>query len=85
MTDKIIVYATAWCPDCRRAKKFLDEHKIAYEYVDIDRNREASATVKQLNNGNRSVPTILFPDGSILVEPDNSQLAEKLGIALPAR
>lgn len=81
MTDKIIVYATSWCPDCRRAKKFLDDHGITYEYVDIDKNREASATVKQLNNGNRSVPTILFPDGSILVEPGNSQLAEKLGIA----
>jgi glutaredoxin-like protein len=82
MTDTIIIYATSRCPDCRRAKKFLDEHKIAYEYVDIDRNREASAYVKQLNNGMRSVPTILFPDGSTLVEPRDSQLAEKLGIAL---
>ena len=82
MTDKIIVYATTWCPDCRRAKKFLDDHGITYEYVDIDKNREASAYVKQLNNGMRSVPTILFPDGSALVEPRDSQLAEKLGIAL---
>ena len=82
MTDKIIVYATSWCPDCRRAKKFLDDHEVAYEYVDIDKNREASAYVKQLNNGMRSVPTILFPDGSTLVEPRDSQLAEKLGIAL---
>ena len=82
MTDKIIVYATTWCPDCRRAKKFFDDHGINYEYVDIDNNREASAYVNQLNNGMRSVPTILFPDGSILVEPRDSQLAEKLGIAI---
>ena len=84
MTDTIIVYATSWCPDCRRAKKFLDAHGIPYDYVDIDKNREGHAYVKQVNHGNRSVPTILFPDGSILVEPDNSQLAEKLGISLPA-
>jgi len=82
MTDTIIVYATSWCPDCRRAKKFLIDHGIPFEYVDIDKNREGHAYVKQVNHGNRSVPTILFPDGSILVEPDNSQLAEKLGITL---
>jgi len=82
MTDKIIVYSTAWCGDCRRAKKFLDERQIQYEDIDIDRTPEAAAIVKQLNNGNRSVPTIVFPDGTILVEPRTSQLAEKLGIAI---
>lgn len=78
MPDKITVYSTAWCPDCRRAKKFLDERQIQYEDVDIDRTPEAVDIVKQLNHGMRSVPTIVFPDGSILVEPSNAQLAEKL-------
>jgi mycoredoxin len=80
MSDTIIVYATSWCGDCRRAKKFMDEHGIAYELVDIDHNAGAEAFVKQVNRGNRSVPTIVFPDGSILVEPRTSQLAEKFGI-----
>jgi glutaredoxin-like protein len=80
MTDKITVYSTAWCPDCKRAKKFLGEHQIEYDDIDIDRHPEAVDIVKQLNHGMRSVPTIVFPDGSILVEPSASQLAEKFGI-----
>lgn len=80
MADKIIVYGTIWCPDCKRARKFFGDHQIEYEHIDIDRTPEAVPIVKQLNNGNRSVPTIVFPDGSILVEPSNAQLAEKLGI-----
>jgi mycoredoxin len=82
MTDKIIVYSTVWCPDCKRVKKFLGEHGIQYDDIDIDRHPEAVDIVKQLNHGMRSVPTIVFPDGSILVEPSTSQLAEKLGIAV---
>ena len=80
MTDKIIVYSTVWCPDCKRVKKFFGEHGIQYDDIDIDRHPEAVNIVKQLNHGNRSVPTIIFPDGSILVEPSASQLAEKLGL-----
>lgn len=80
MTDKIIFYGVVWCPDCRRAKKFLIQHQVPFDEIDVDRDAEASAIVKRLNNGNRSVPTIVFPDGSILVEPDNAQLADKLGI-----
>jgi len=80
MPEKIIVYSTVWCPDCKRAKKFLDEHQIQYEEIDIDRNPKAATLVKQLNNGMRVVPTIVFPDGTILSEPSNPQLAEKLGI-----
>ena len=80
MAEKIIVYSTDWCGDCRRAKRFLDGHQIAYENVNIEQVPEAMETVKRLNHGNRSVPTIVFPDGSILVEPSNVQLAQKLGL-----
>jgi len=82
MADTIIIYSTDWCGDCKRAKRFFDEHGIAYENVNIDQNPEGKAYVEKVNNGNRSVPTIVFPDGSILVEPRTSQLAEKLGIDL---
>lgn len=76
----IIVYGTKWCGDCRRARRFLQNHQIDYEWVNIDQDREAEAYVRKVNHGNRSVPTILFPDGSILVEPSNLQLAKKLNI-----
>ena len=84
MSDKIIVYSAVWCRDCKRAKKFFGEHRIQYENIDIEQNPEAVEIVKKLNNGMRSVPTILFPDGSILVEPSNAQLAEKLGLRTKA-
>ncbi|OGO75517.1 MAG: hypothetical protein A3K41_06465, partial [Chloroflexi bacterium RIFOXYD12_FULL_57_15] len=61
-------------------KKFLGERQIQYEEVDIDLTPEAVTIVKQLNHGMRSVPTIVFPGGSILVEPSTDQLAEKLGL-----
>ncbi|MBV6396753.1 MAG: putative glutaredoxin.1 [Anaerolineales bacterium] len=80
MSDKIIVYSTVWCPDCKRAKRFFDEHGIAYENVNIEEDSDAMEFVKRINHGYHSVPTIVFPDGSILVEPRNRDLAEKFGM-----
>jgi mycoredoxin len=79
MSEGIIVYGTTWCPDCRRAKQVLDKHKIAYTWINIEDDPAAAEIVVKINKGNRSVPTILFPDGSTLVEPGNSELEKKLG------
>jgi glutaredoxin-like protein len=76
----ITFYGVDWCADCRRAKWFLDLHEIEYRWMDIDQDREAAAYVERVNNGKRSVPTIVFGDGSILVEPTNAELATKLGL-----
>ncbi len=84
MADKIIVYSTVWCPDCKRAKKFFGEHRIQYENVDIEQNPEHVDFVMKVNNGMRVIPTIVFPDGSTLSEPSNAQLAEKLGLRTKA-
>src|SRR5574341_1427990 len=75
---QIIVYGTMWCPDCKRAKQFFGEHRVPYAWIDIEQNPEAIAYVEKVNRGMRSIPTIVFPDGSILVEPSNSELADKL-------
>lgn len=74
------MYATAWCGDCFRAKRFLDTHAVEYEYIDINEDPEGARIVEQTNNGSRSVPTIIFPDGSVLVEPSDRELAEKLNL-----
>ena len=85
-SDKdIVVYSTIWCPDCRRAKKFLGEQRIPYVNIDIEADAEAMAFVERANQGKRSVPTIIFPDGAILVEPSNAQLADKLGLETKAQ
>ena len=81
MTESnIIVYGADWCGDCHRAKKFLIDQNIPFVWVNTDENKEAEEFVKQKNNGKRIIPTIIFSDGSFLVEPTNEELAEKLGV-----
>ncbi len=74
----ITVYGAPWCPDCRRSKKFLTEQLIRYDWVDIDEDAAGRAFVEAKNNGKRIIPTIVFEDGSFLVEPSNAELAQKL-------
>ena len=76
----ITVYGTKWCGDCARSKSFLDSNQIQYEWVDIEDDPEGRAYVLRVNDGKRVVPTIAFDDGSILVEPSNTELALKLVI-----
>ena len=80
-TPKMTVYGAPWCPDCRRSKQFLGEQRIPYDWVDIDLDDEGRAYVQQVNDGKQIIPTIVFEDGSTLVEPTNSELALKLGIS----
>jgi glutaredoxin len=77
---EIVVYATRWCFDCKRSEKFLRRNHIDFRRVDIDQDSRGEEFVLEVNNGSRSVPTIVFPDGSMLVEPSNKELASKLGI-----
>ena len=76
----ITVYGTEWCSDCQRSKKLLDDNNIPYTWIDISNQTEYRDYVKTLNNGYESVPTIVFEDGSILVEPSDKDLSIKLGI-----
>ncbi|GAB4467370.1 MAG: thioredoxin-disulfide reductase [Anaerolineales bacterium] len=86
LTPEIItLYGTGWCPDCKRSKQFFGEQRVPYAYVDVDADPDAMAFVEKVNNGMRSIPTIIFPDGSVLVEPSNAQLAEKLGMQTRAK
>ncbi len=83
--NQIVVYSTVWCPDCKRAKKFFGEHRVPYINIDIEQDPAAMEYVEKVNNGMRIIPTIVFPDGSILVEPSNAELAQKLGLQTQAQ
>jgi mycoredoxin len=78
MSQSIKVYGTRWCPDCQRAKQVLTKKGIAYEWIDIEEDPASAAYVEKVNKGYKSVPTIVFTDGSVLVEPSNSELEKKL-------
>ena len=82
---QIKMYGAPWCPDCRRAKQFLNEQRIPYEWHDIDEDEAARRFVQDANKGKQIIPTIVFPDGSLLVEPSNTELAEKLGLQRQAK
>ncbi len=80
MDDVIKVYGASWCPDCRRAKRFLGDQRISFEWHDIEVDPDGVRTVQERNDGNNIIPTIVFPDGSHLSEPSNEELAEKIGL-----
>lgn len=76
--ESILVYGTRWCGDTKRAIRIFDERNVVYDWINIDQDKAGEAIVKEINQGYRSVPTIIFPDKSILVEPSNQELMEKL-------
>ena len=67
---QIVMYTTQYCSDCIRAKKSFETNNIPHLRVGLEGNAEAASFVMKINNGYKSVPTIVFPDGSVLVGPD---------------
>jgi mycoredoxin len=78
--DKIVLYGTAWCGGSRRCRLLPDRYGIPYQWIDIDQDEQAGKVVETLNGGYRSVPTLVWPDGSQLTEPTEDELIEKLGV-----
>src|SRR5258708_1637267 len=79
-SQRLKIYTTTSCGDCRMAKAVLDRAGVEYEEVNIDGDPEAAATVLAINGGYTTVPTILLPNGHVLVEPSRRELFESLGI-----
>ncbi len=81
----IKLYGTEWCSDCKRSKKFLGEQRVHYEFINIEEHAEGQAYVRELQQGGLTIPTIVFEDGSVLIEPTNAELAAKLGLQTKAQ
>jgi mycoredoxin len=77
-TPVLIVYGTGWCPDVRRSRALLDYTGVAYQYVDLDEDKAATKLVLRLQRGQRRVPTLVWADGTFLVEPTDDELANHL-------
>ncbi len=79
MTSKnIIMYSADWCGDCRRSKRLLDELNVTYTVIDIEADQAASDKVIEINGGMRSIPVIIFADGTHMTEPSDIDLKAKL-------
>jgi len=81
----IKLYGTNWCSDCKRSKKFLGEQRVHYDFIDIEEDLEGQAIVRELQKGGMTIPTIVFEDGAVLIEPSNAEVAAKLGLETKAK
>jgi thioredoxin reductase (NADPH) len=81
----LTVYGATWCSDCKRAKKFLGEQRVHYDWVDVEQDADGLALVERVSKGKRIIPTIVFADESTLIEPSNAELAAKLGLQTRAK
>lgn len=74
----VTMYTTDWCGYCVRLKHGLEREGIAYDEVNIERVPDAADVVMAVNGGNRTVPTVVFPDGSALTNPSVREIKAKL-------
>jgi mycoredoxin len=74
----LTMYSTTWCGYCHRLKAQLDREGIGYEVVDIERDPVAAEYVMSVNDGNQTVPTVRFADGSALTNPTIVEVRERL-------
>ncbi len=77
---RIVLYGADWCPDCRKSKAFLNDNKINYQFIDIDKNEWSIPIITKINNGKRKIPTIVINEEIVLVEPENEELRRALKI-----
>jgi len=78
MSNEITMYSADWCGDCRRSKRLLDSLDVKYNLIDVEADAFASEKVIEINGGQRSIPVIVFPDGTHLTEPSDNVLKAKL-------
>jgi len=68
MSSNIVMYSADWCGDCRRSKRLMDSLNVDYTIIDVEADPSASEKVIEINGGQRSIPVIVFPDGSHMTE-----------------
>ncbi len=78
--DGIRVAGALWSPQSHEVKDFLARHQIAYQWLDVDIDEQARVMVDEYSDGSSKLPVVLFPDGTVLLEPDMIQMAEKVGM-----
>ena len=72
---EITMYSADWCGDCVRSKRLLDDLNVTYTLIDIEADSKAADKVIEINGGMRSIPVIVFADGTHLTEPSDIELS----------
>jgi len=76
--DVLTVYGASWCGDCRNTRRYLDSTSVAYRYVDLGTDHAAQVLLDDA--GYRAIPVVVTPDGTVLIEPSERELAAAIGI-----
>jgi mycoredoxin len=74
----ITMYGANWCGDCRRSKRLFEEVDVQVNHIDVEVDESAAAKVQEINGGAKSIPVIVFSDGTHLTEPSDNDLKAKL-------
>ena len=74
----LTMYSTQWCGYCHRLRSQLDREGIAYQVIDIEHVADAAQAVARINDGNLTVPTVVYADGSAQTNPSVAQVKAKL-------
>ena len=69
----LTVYGASWCADCRNTQRYLDGAGVEYRYVDLETDHAAQTMLDRA--GHRSIPVVVTPDGTVLIEPSARELA----------
>ena len=77
---QLTMYSTRWCGYCQRLKAQLKRENISFDEIDIEQDPEAANLVEKVNGGNRTVPTVVYEDGTAVTNPSLGQVKEKLGL-----
>jgi len=76
--NEVTIYSADWCGDCRRSKRLMDSLNVAYTLIDVEKDLSAADKVIEINGGAKSIPVIVFSDGTHLTEPSDNDLTAKL-------
>ncbi|WP_394938066.1 mycoredoxin [Psychromicrobium sp. YIM B11713] len=79
-TGSITMFSTSWCGYCRRLKSQLDSSGIGYTEINIEEVPGTAELVEKLNNGNQTVPTVIFPDGSSATNPSLAEVKQRIAV-----
>lgn len=76
--EQVVVYSADWCGDCRRTKNWLTGHQVPFTVIDVEHDDQARDRAVALAGGRQNIPVVHLPDGSVLVEPTDTELASAL-------
>ena len=77
------MYGADWCGDCRRSKALLHRRGVEYDYVDLEQVVDGAERAKAIS-GRTQIPVVVFPDGTLFIEPTDAELVAKLDEAVAA-